>query len=91
MPAACEICKGTVADPGTHWKVTKARPDGFWTCHAQRGKWRCAVCDHVYKPRKAVKPGDLPACSNCREDLDVFPADDGGWERAEREREHRYP
>jgi hypothetical protein len=29
----------------------------------------------------------LPACPSCHEGLDVFPADDGGWERAAAERE----
>ena len=77
----CEICDAPVKDPGEHWKQTKEREDGFWSCHPDSGKWRCARCEHLWKPKRRVK-GQLPKCPSCGEDLDVFWADDGGWEKS---------
>jgi NAD-dependent SIR2 family protein deacetylase len=51
------------------------------TKHVDAGKWRCAKCDHRWKP-KSVPRRSLPPCPSCKELDDVFPADDGGWERA---------
>lgn len=84
----CEICDAEVNDSGAHYVATRKDPhrDGYWKCHADVGKWRCAKCDRRWKPKKLTKNA-LPACPSCREDLDVFPADDGGWERAEAERQ----
>lgn len=53
--------------------------------HPDAGKWRCAVCDLRWKPRRVDKRSP-PTCPQCRERNDAFPADDGGWERAAEER-----
>lgn len=54
--------------------------------HPHAGKWRCARCDHIYAPSPKLRRGRLPKCPGCGEAEDVFPADDGGWERAEEDR-----
>jgi uncharacterized paraquat-inducible protein A len=54
--------------------------------HPHAGKWRCARCDHIYDPPAKLKPNHLAKCTRCGEVDDVFPADDGGWERAAEER-----
>lgn len=57
--------------------------------HPHAGKWRCAKCNRIYAPpaiKRKTKGSSLPQCPSCREAEDVFPADDGGWERAEEER-----
>jgi hypothetical protein len=82
----CEICKDPVDDSGQHWRKTKERPDGFWTCHPQFGNCRCAKCDHVWKPRKVRIPDGCPECS---ESDDLFWADDGVWEQAAREKREK--
>lgn len=80
---ACEICLGRVAVPDGHYQVTKERPDGFWTCHRDVGRCRCARCEHIWKPRWVKLP---LRCPSCGETSDLFWADDGGWERAARGR-----
>lgn len=86
MGLACEICREPVRDAGSHHRVTSDRPDGYWLCHKNLGRCRCAKCDHVWRPR-AIK---LPSrCPSCGEDSDLFWADDGGWERAAKERSAR--
>lgn len=52
--------------------------------HKHAGKLRCAKCEHIWKPKK--QPPQIQPCVNCGEQDDVFCADDGGWERAEKER-----
>lgn len=74
----CEICKQSVTAPHAHWSKTGVRPEGYWTCHSDRGKCRCAKCDHRWKPRVAKIPERCPACG---EKDDLFWADDGGWEK----------
>jgi hypothetical protein len=76
----CEICKEPVDEAGQHWAKTKDRPDGRWFCHPDRGKCRCAKCDHRWKPREVRIPDRCPACG---EKVDLFWADDGGWENSD--------
>lgn len=83
MEARCEICKGDVPHPAEHYAVSKERPDGYWVCHKNLGRCRCARCDHLWRPRTIRIPGRCPACG---ETDDLFWADDGGWERAEKDR-----
>jgi len=74
----CEICEDTVKSDAAHWKVTKARPDGFWSCHPDLGKLRCSECRHLWKPRS--NKDKISPCPCCGETENVFHADDGGWE-----------
>jgi hypothetical protein len=54
--------------------------------HPHVGKWRCGKCDRIYDPPAKLRRGCLAKCICCGEPEDVFPADDGGWERAKEER-----
>lgn len=85
MEATCEMCKLDVPHPAEHYVVSKDRPDGYWVCHKHVGKVRCAKCDHIWRPR--LHAFKIPErCPSCSETDDLFWADDGGWERAARER-----
>jgi len=74
----CEICCKKVPHSAEHYCISKERPDGFWLCHPHVGRCRCAKCSHVWRPKQVKLPNRCPTCG---ETVDLFWADDGGWER----------
>jgi hypothetical protein len=78
-PMRCDNCEAAVSNVDQHWTKAEERPDGFWSCHPDVGKCRCAVCNYVWKPREVKIP---EKCPKCGERTDLFWADDGGWPRA---------
>lgn len=74
-------CAATLTALQSAGKLNR-RGQGWYFCHPDAGLWRCAKCDRKWRPAKP-RPS---RCPSCKEPDDIFPADDGGWERAEAER-----